>query len=290
MTKDLLSAFLKDAHHHIGKLCKGKMSISTLSLKRNPSDKHLKTLLDHIISIENGAHFIDFDAVATISENLEKLIQSFMNGTPLTKENLAALKKGCKKLSSLISKKEKTSEPPAPAPAETPDNDTPPSSPQPKTSTKNSSGAADIWTTNKQFVAFRLGDKQYAVPIFQVSEIRGLMHWTKLPKQNPAILGLVNLRGLVLPLFDLRVILGLHKKSDGDNGVILILKNGDALQAFLVDTVTDVVELNRKDRRATPRAGNSTNLGVIRFIGQDSNDSFLMVIDIEKITNLEKNI
>ncbi|MCK5808431.1 chemotaxis protein CheW [bacterium] len=304
MTKELLTNFFTDAKQHIGMLCKGKMSVATLSVKKHPSKKHLEAISGHLLSIMNGAHFVECDDIEALATSLEGQIMAFGNGEPVTKESLTILKTGCKQLLTYITQKEisdaeKESDiidelEDIEAFAMLQDSDKTETLVAADTSQENKNIVTpkkdDIWIKNKDFVAFFIGKKQYAVPIFQVSEIRGLMPWTALPRQPKSILGLINLRGLVLPLFDLRVLLEAQQEGDGQSGVILILKNRKALQAFLVDSVTDVVQLNRRDRRATPRSGDPQSSGIVRFIGQDSNDNFLMVVDIEKIINAEGTI
>ena len=89
----------------------------------------------------------------------------------------------------------------------------------------------------KQYLSFSLGDEEYAVDILRVREIRGICPITPLP-QSPAMLkGVMNLRGAVVPVVDLRIALGLPPSEYGKFTVIIVMALNERTVGFVVDSV-----------------------------------------------------
>ena len=92
-----------------------------------------------------------------------------------------------------------------------------------------------------QVVAFKLRDEEYGVNIFQVQEIRNLVDITRVPFSANYIKGVINLRGSVLPVIDLKKRLGLEQIPYTDKTRIVTVKVGDLPVGMLVDAVTEVL-------------------------------------------------
>ncbi|HOW52678.1 MAG TPA: chemotaxis protein CheW [bacterium] len=139
------------------------------------------------------------------------------------------------------------------------------------------------WEHCTEFVSFFIEQEQYAVPIFLVHDIKEMLPYSRLPNQPLFVLGVVNLRGNVVPLFDLRRILGLPQRPFDRKTVILILDIGGKMTGCVVDAISDVVTLEAADKQATPLLGRNITADYVRFIGKDKKSgSFLIVLDIEK--------
>lgn len=104
-------------------------------------------------------------------------------------------------------------------------------------------GAID---TGMQVVAFKLRDEEYGVNIFQVQEIRNLVDITRVPFSANYIKGVINLRGSVLPVIDLKKRLGLEQTPYTDKTRIVTVKVGDLPVGMLVDAVTEVLTIPTK--------------------------------------------
>lgn len=152
----------------------------------------------------------------------------------------------------------------AETPAETsvgdaqPDNDTGVLEPDP-----NSPGCE--WV--EQVVAFHLAGQRYALPIERVQEIQHIVAFSEVPSGGAAVVGMVNLRGTVIPAVDLRVLVGLDTTEYTLETPMIICHAGGDLVALLVDAVEDVIELPQGCLQDAPgmHALSSKMLGVARL-------------------------
>ena len=97
-----------------------------------------------------------------------------------------------------------------------------------------------------QVVAFKLRDEEYGVNIFQVQEIRNLVDITRVPFSVNYIKGVINLRGSILPVIDLKKRLGLEQTPYTDDTRIVTVMVGDLPVGMLVDAVTEVLTIRTK--------------------------------------------
>lgn len=110
----------------------------------------------------------------------------------------------------------------------------------------NDLGDESAIDTGMQVVAFKLRDEEYGVNIFQVQEIRNLVDITRVPFSANYIKGVINLRGSVLPVIDLKKRLGLEQMPYTDKTRIVTVKVGDLPVGMLVDAVTEVLTIPTK--------------------------------------------
>ncbi|HSA34545.1 MAG TPA: chemotaxis protein CheW, partial [bacterium] len=140
------------------------------------------------------------------------------------------------------------------------------------------------WDDCSDFVTFFIEQELYAVPIFLVHDIKETMPFSRLPNQPPHLLGVINLRGNVLPLFDLRRLLGMPPRPFDRKTVIIILDIAGKKTGCVVDAISDVVTLEPGDKQAKPLLGRRTTAEYVRFIGKDQRTgAFLIVLDIERM-------
>lgn len=144
--------------------------------------------------------------------------------------------------------------------------------------------AGSPWDDCADFVTFFIEQELYAVPIFLVHDIKETMPFSRLPNQPPHLLGVINLRGNVLPLFDLRRLLGMPPRPFDRKTVIIILDIAGKKTGCVVDAISDVVTLEPEDKQAKPLLGRRTAAEYVRFIGKDQRTgAFLIVLDIERM-------
>jgi len=107
-------------------------------------------------------------------------------------------------------------------------------------------------TETRQFVSFTVGAEEYAVDIMQVREIKGWTDVTVLPNQPAYMRGVLNLRGLIVPIIDLRARFGAARTEAAANHVVVIVAIGERIVGMLVDKVSDILTVNMAEIRDVP--------------------------------------
>ncbi|MGO4686280.1 chemotaxis protein CheW [Hyphomicrobium sp. 2TAF46] len=108
--------------------------------------------------------------------------------------------------------------------------------------------------SNKQreFIAFRLGQQEFCVDVIKVREIRGWTPATPVPHSPRAMLGVINLRGLVLPIIDLATRLGFPPSVPTQRHAIIVVEFGEQVIGFLVDAVSEIFSVSDDQIQHTP--------------------------------------
>lgn len=120
-----------------------------------------------------------------------------------------------------------------------------------------------LQSERREYLTFTLGDEEYAMDILAVQEIRGYDPVTRIVNAPEFIKGVINLRGTIVPIVDLRIKLSLPRVVYSEFTVVIILAIGDRLVGIVVDSVSDVIALTPDQIRPAPELGASIN---IRFI------------------------
>jgi purine-binding chemotaxis protein CheW len=154
------------------------------------------------------------------------------------------------------------------------------------TAARNSAPSAAL----REFLTFRLGHEDYAIDILTVQEIRMFESVTKLPSTPDYIKGVINLRGVIAPVIDLRVKFGFEKAEYGPFTVLVVLRVSERLAAVVVDAVADVVALTDEQIKPPPELGTGVNIEYVMGLGTRA-EQMLILLDIEKlITSRELGI
>ena len=109
----------------------------------------------------------------------------------------------------------------------------------------------------RQLITFQLGDQILGVDIMAIREIRAWSPATPLPNVPPHVRGVVNLRGVVLPVLDLRHRLGWGMTDPTARHVIIVVRIGEQLQGLIVDAVNDIVEIPANEMQPLPDMGDA---------------------------------
>ena len=133
-----------------------------------------------------------------------------------------------------------------------------------------------------EFLSFTLGEEHYGVDILKVQEIRGYDSATRLPDAPDYIKGVINLRGTIVPVIDLRLKLRLKEARYDAFTVMIVLNVEDRVVGIVVDSVSDVIALNAEQIRPTPEFGASVDTRFISGIGT-VDDRMLILLDIETL-------
>ncbi|MFO0775887.1 MAG: chemotaxis protein CheW [Nitrospiraceae bacterium] len=135
-----------------------------------------------------------------------------------------------------------------------------------------------------QFLTFRLGDESYGVDILRVQEIKGYTGVTKIPNAPPYIKGILNLRGTIVPIVELRTRFSMPTVEYTMFTVIVVVVLGTKTIGLVVDTVSDVLQIAKKDIQPAPEFGSSVDVTFLDGIGK-SNDQLVAFLNIDRLMN-----
>lgn len=140
------------------------------------------------------------------------------------------------------------------------------------------------------YLSFKMSEEVFAINVSKVMNILEMQHITRVPKTLPYMKGVINLRGTVLPVVDLRVKFGLPEKEFTVDTSIIVLnieKEGDPLMlGILVDSVREVLEFKDEDIAPSPTIGTKYNSGFIQGMYR-IDDRFIMILDIDKVFSVD---
>jgi len=141
-------------------------------------------------------------------------------------------------------------------------------------------------TTASQFLTFTLDQEQFAVEIHKVREVLEFSQVTKVPRTPDFMRGVINLRGSVVPVIDLRLKLGLSRTEATIDTCVIIIEaqaRGERLVlGAMADSVQEVIELDPKSIEPPPRMGTRVDIDFIRGIGK-RDEQFIILLDINRV-------
>lgn len=139
----------------------------------------------------------------------------------------------------------------------------------------------------RQFLSFAVDGRPYCVGIADVREIRQWMRATPLPNQPPHVLGVLNLRGSIVPVQDLRILLGAPAPDPVDTNVIVIVQVGTRRAGLLVDSVSDILSLAEEEIQPVPigrtRDGSEALLEALATQGEQ----MVGILDLARVLEAE---
>jgi purine-binding chemotaxis protein CheW len=140
-------------------------------------------------------------------------------------------------------------------------------------------------TDGSQYLTFTLGEEYYGVEILRVQEIKGYTAVTRIPNTPEYIKGVLNLRGTIVPIVDLRAKFGMEKIEYTRFTVIVVVVVQDRVMGIIVDAVSDVLNIAKKDIQQTPQFGTSVDVSFISGIGK-CGDKLVALLDIDRILSV----
>lgn len=142
-----------------------------------------------------------------------------------------------------------------------------------------------------QFLTFKLDEEVYALDILQVREVLDYTTITKVPKMPSFMRGVINLRGGVVPVIDLRLKFGLNVTENTVDTCIVIMEitlDGETtLIGALADSVQEVISLDTEQIEPPPKIGTRLNTEFIKGMGKKNND-FIILLDIDRVFSSEE--
>ena len=135
---------------------------------------------------------------------------------------------------------------------------------------------------SRQLITFQLGDQILGVDIMAIREIRAWSPATPLPNVPPHVRGVVNLRGVVLPVLDLRHRLGWGMTDPTARHVIIVVRIGEQLQGLIVDAVNDIVEVPADEMQPLPDMGDAPAANFLEGLAT-IDDRLILILALDRL-------
>lgn len=133
-----------------------------------------------------------------------------------------------------------------------------------------------------QLVSFKIGSEEFAIDILKVNEIIRFMEITKMPNAPEYIEGIINLRGKVVPVVDLRTKMGFQPIENNSNTRIIVVELNNKVVGFKVDAVYEVLRIPRSITEQPPELVSNVNSQYITSVGK-IDDRLLILLDLDKV-------
>ncbi|GAA0579515.1 chemotaxis protein CheW [Halomonas salifodinae] len=151
----------------------------------------------------------------------------------------------------------------------------------------NVASVAAVDADSREFLVFSLGEEEYAIDILKVQEIRGYENVTRIANAPDFIKGVTNLRGVIVPIVDLRIKFHLDKVEYGGQTVVIVVNVGPRVVGIVVDGVSDVMTLTPEQIKPAPEFGVTLSSDYLSGLGS-LEDRMLVLVDIDKLLTSEE--
>jgi purine-binding chemotaxis protein CheW len=156
------------------------------------------------------------------------------------------------------------------------------------TVTMGSDKKLDAAADAEQYLTFQLGREEYAVDILRVQEIKGWERATRIPHAPDYVLGVINLRGAIVPIIELRKRFHLESIDVGPTTVVIVVKvsgeRGERTVGMVVDAVCEVYNVPHTDLKPPPEIGASVETAFVKGLATVE-DKMLILLDIDRLIN-----
>jgi purine-binding chemotaxis protein CheW len=137
-----------------------------------------------------------------------------------------------------------------------------------------------------QLVSFNIGQEEFGIDILKVQEIIRLLSVTNVPNSPYYVDGVINLRGKVIPIIDLRTRLGLDRKEHGKDTRIIVVELEGRTVGFVVDAVSEVLRIPRNITEPPPVLASGVDSSYITAVGK-LEDRLLILLDLDKVLSTD---
>lgn len=141
-------------------------------------------------------------------------------------------------------------------------------------------------TQKDKYLTFPIGKETYGIEISKVIEIIGIQPITKVPRLPEYIVGIINLRGRIIPVINVRLRFGKEILEYDDRTCIIVIENNNVSIGLIVDSVTEVVNIPEKDIVKSPNMNNKAQK-YVKIIGK-VNDDIKLILDCDELMNYEE--
>jgi purine-binding chemotaxis protein CheW len=139
-----------------------------------------------------------------------------------------------------------------------------------------------------QLVSFTIGGEEFGVDILKVQEINRMLEVTRVPNAPEYVDGVINLRGKVIPIIDLRRRFSMERKEHDKNTRIVVVELRGKIIGFVVDAVSEVLRIPRSVTEPPPRIVSGVDAAFITAVGK-LEDRLLILIDLDKVITLNED-
>ena len=143
-----------------------------------------------------------------------------------------------------------------------------------------------ILDQEEKYLTFVLGKEEYGIEILRVREIIGLMDITTVPQTPGYMKGVINLRGKVIPVIDLRLKFSMHEESHTKETCIIVVEVNNTSIGLIVDSVSEVADINGGEIEEAPDFGQGIDTDFITGLGK-VNEKIIILLDIEEVLSSE---
>jgi purine-binding chemotaxis protein CheW len=155
-----------------------------------------------------------------------------------------------------------------------------------RTNETGSANSVQAQKTTSEYLSFQLGSVEYGIDILKVQEIRGFETSTRLFNAPPYVLGVLNMRGIIVPILDMRIKFGMAEVAYNSQTVTIVLNVAHRVVGIVVDAVQDVVAIQATDIKPAPdfnEAINTQHIIGIATVDHAEQQRMLVLLDIEKM-------
>ena len=139
-----------------------------------------------------------------------------------------------------------------------------------------------------KFLTFVLSNEEYGIEILKVREIIGVIGITPVPQTPDYLKGVINLRGKVIPIIDLRLKFSLPEEGYTQETCIIVVEVNNAQIGVVVDKVFEVIDIKRQDLEETPQFGQEMDTNFIMGLGKVK-EKIIILLDIDKVLSPEES-
>lgn len=143
--------------------------------------------------------------------------------------------------------------------------------------------------SSEKYLTFQIAEETYGISILKVREIIGLITITKIPHTPDFILGIVNLRGKVIPVVDMRTKFGFPYAEPTEQTCIIVVDLGQFQAGIVVDSVSEVMSINQNNIEPPPAFGSEVDTSFIVGIGK-LKERVVLLLDIERVLSMGVDI
>ncbi|MCM8536505.1 MAG: chemotaxis protein CheW [Lentisphaeraceae bacterium] len=137
-------------------------------------------------------------------------------------------------------------------------------------------------TQKDKYLTFHIGSEEYAIEIKYVTEIIGMLKVTEVPQTPVYIKGVINLRGKVIPVMDIRLRFGMESREYDERTCVIVVHINENTVGLVVDTVSEVLDIPHSSIEASGQLSNSTDNNFISGMGKVE-DRIKMVVDVDAL-------
>ncbi|WP_438432463.1 chemotaxis protein CheW [Gorillibacterium sp. sgz500922] len=134
-------------------------------------------------------------------------------------------------------------------------------------------------------IVFKLGKEEYGVEVEKVETIERIVHLTRVPKTPPFIKGVMNLRGIVVPVLDLRGRFGLAETEHTDSSRIIIVNVGELKVGMIVDSADDVIDVDSGTISDPPEIVGGIKAKYLRGVARIGEERLLILLNLKEVLN-----